>query len=117
MLGQYTRNNNPYSATYNQGWKNHSNLSYGNKNIANPMHFQGQASRQQPSTNLEEVLTKISMSTNNFIEEARANFRNQAARLHDLEIRMGKWLTPIITGQLGHCRAKLKSTQESNVKP
>ena len=52
------------------------------------MHFQGQASRQQSSTNLEEVLGKLAMSTNNFVEEARATFRNQAAQIHDLEKRL-----------------------------
>ena len=94
---QYTRNanNNPYSATYNPGWRNHPNFSYGNKNVVvrvPPMQFQGQTSKPQPqpsSINLEEALTKFALNTNTFVGETRANFKNQASQLHDLEVQLG----------------------------
>ena len=60
-VNNYTRQNNPYSNTYNQGWRNHPNFSWnqGNQMKQPPPGFQS----QQKSLNFEEVVAKY-MVTN-----------------------------------------------------
>ncbi|KAL5574623.1 hypothetical protein UlMin_016322 [Ulmus minor] len=74
---------NPYSNTYNPGWRNHPNLSWGN----NQGGFKPSSSSYQPQekkqTDLEEILGK-------FIEESRTNFRNQEAINRDIQNQLGQ---------------------------
>ena len=60
-------NQNPYSQTYNPGWKNHPNFSWRNNNTAQPSHqpFQGNQNFQNqgyapyvppPRRSLEDIL-------------------------------------------------------------
>jgi hypothetical protein len=54
--GQQQRNYNPYSNTYNPGWRDHPNFSYGNRNtnFQQPPRPQFQLSyQQQPSTSAQ----------------------------------------------------------------
>ncbi|KAL5559239.1 hypothetical protein UlMin_035450 [Ulmus minor] len=75
--------NNPYSTTYNPGWRNHPNLSWGN----NQGGFKPSSSFHQPQekkqSDLEEILGK-------FIEETRANFRNQEVINRDIQNQLGQ---------------------------
>ncbi|KAL5578498.1 hypothetical protein UlMin_020197 [Ulmus minor] len=75
--------NNPYSITYNPGWRNHPNLSWGN----NQGGFKPSSSSHQPQekkqSDLEEILGK-------FIEETRANFRNQEVINRDIQNQLGQ---------------------------
>ncbi|KAL5555033.1 hypothetical protein UlMin_037269 [Ulmus minor] len=74
---------NPYSNTYNPGWRNHPNLSWGN----NQGGFKPSSSSYQPQekkqTDLEGILGK-------FIEESRTNFRNQEAINRDIQNQLGQ---------------------------
>ncbi|KAG8475171.1 hypothetical protein CXB51_031769 [Gossypium anomalum] len=62
--------NNPYSNTYNAGWKNHPNFSWGgqgNQRPQNPQGFQQLPYQQEKKSNLEEMLSKfISVSETRF---------------------------------------------------
>ncbi|KAG8491810.1 hypothetical protein CXB51_015017 [Gossypium anomalum] len=54
--------NNPYSNTYNAGWKNHPNFSWsgqGNQRPQNPQGFQQPPYQQEKKPNLEEMLSKF----------------------------------------------------------
>ncbi|KAL5578214.1 hypothetical protein UlMin_019913 [Ulmus minor] len=74
---------NPYSNTYNPGWRNHPNLSWGN----NQGGFKPSSSSYQPQEkkqiDLEGILGK-------FIEESRTNFRNQEAINRDIQNQSGQ---------------------------
>ncbi|KAL5555381.1 hypothetical protein UlMin_037617 [Ulmus minor] len=84
----YNTQYNPNSNTFNQGWKNHPNFSWSNNaNVQKPPPgFQS----QEKKPNLEEILGKFVQDTAGFIEETRANFRNQGASIHNLEHQVGK---------------------------
>ncbi|KAI4347750.1 hypothetical protein L6164_008533 [Bauhinia variegata] len=56
----YVGNNNPYSNTYNPGWRNHSNFSWKNQGQGNPPFVQQQ--QQPPKMNLEEAMAKLATS-------------------------------------------------------
>ncbi|KAG8501669.1 hypothetical protein CXB51_004774 [Gossypium anomalum] len=54
--------NNPYSNTYNAGWRNHPNFSWGgqgNQRPQNPPGFQQPPYQQEKKPNLEEMLMKF----------------------------------------------------------
>ncbi|KAL5538589.1 hypothetical protein UlMin_045511 [Ulmus minor] len=80
---------NPYSNTYNPGWRNHPNLSWGN----NQGGFKPSTSSFQPQekkkSDLEGILGK-------FIEESRANFRNQEAINRDIQNQLGQLSRQIV---------------------
>ncbi|MED6165851.1 hypothetical protein PIB30_103597, partial [Stylosanthes scabra] len=38
---------------------------------------------------LEEALTKLALNTNSFMDETRANFKNQEASIRNLEVQVG----------------------------
>ncbi|KAL5550767.1 hypothetical protein UlMin_000943 [Ulmus minor] len=86
--------NNPYSTTYNPGWRSHPNLSWGN----NQGGFKPSSSSHQPQekkqSDLEEILGK-------FIEETRANFRNQEAINRDIQNQLGQLSRQIAEGTQG----------------
>ncbi|XP_057418707.1 uncharacterized protein LOC130712907 [Lotus japonicus] len=100
-MGQFQ--NNPYSNTYNPGWRNHPNFSWkeqgtngqaGNFQGQHPnQRFQGQASRPPPQEqaagtsggkkSLEELLES-------FINRSETNFKNQEASIKNLENQFGQ---------------------------
>ncbi|MED6187493.1 hypothetical protein PIB30_076999 [Stylosanthes scabra] len=98
----------PNSNTYNPGWRNHPNLGWGgNQNSKNNFQnrppyqpfqrlpFQPPFPQQPKPTSTQsfeaalETLTLTTagfvQSTNQFIEEARANFRNQESSIRNME--------------------------------
>ncbi|KAG8485698.1 hypothetical protein CXB51_019008 [Gossypium anomalum] len=69
--------NNPYSNTYNAGWKNHPNFSWGgqgNQRPQNPQGFQQPPYQQEKKLNLEEMLSK-------FISVSETRFQNTETAL------------------------------------
>ncbi|KAG8483835.1 hypothetical protein CXB51_023321 [Gossypium anomalum] len=69
--------NNPYSNTYNAGWRNYPNFSWGgqgNQRPQNPLGFQQPPYQQEKKSNLEEMLTNfISMSETRFQSSLPSN--------------------------------------------
>ena len=72
FVGNYQRNqNNPYSNTYNPGWRNHPNFSWGNQGSAtnprpqNPPGFQPQTRNFPPpekKPTMEEMMLQLMTS-------------------------------------------------------
>ena len=81
---QYNSNSN----YFNQGWRNHPNFSWSNNAHVQkpPSGFQSQENKP----NLEEVFTQFMQKTNDFIDDTKANFRNQGASIRNLEHQMGE---------------------------
>ena len=81
--GQFQRNqvnpqNNPYSATYNPGWRNHPNFSYKNQNALIPPTNGPQAPPQEKKSDLEELLKS-------YINSNETRLKNQEVSLKHLE--------------------------------
>ncbi|KAG8486098.1 hypothetical protein CXB51_019412 [Gossypium anomalum] len=85
--------NNPYSNTYNAGWKNHPNFSWGgqgNQRPQNPQGFQQPPYQQEKKPNLEEMLSKfISVSETRF-QNIETTLKNQQASIQGLKTQMGQ---------------------------
>ncbi|CAN6579848.1 unnamed protein product [Malus baccata var. baccata] len=96
MVNAYRRpSNDPYSNTYNQGWRNHPNLSWANnQNVQKPPSgFQP----QEKKNNLEDVIAQLagnvntlSVNTSQFMSKTETTLQNQAASIKNLEIQMGQ---------------------------
>ncbi|XP_057443902.1 uncharacterized protein LOC130736066 [Lotus japonicus] len=98
--------NNPYSNTYNAGWRNHPNFYWGGQNKSTQSgdprqysnqrgHYQEQ--RQPPQQdegagkkNLEDIMGELAQTTKSFINESRNNFKNQEASIKNLENQVGQ---------------------------
>ena len=90
--------NNPYSNTYNPGWRNHPNFSWGGQNQQRQNQPPGFQQPQQPvKPNLEELMTKyVEASEKRFtqIESTLSTqgmlIQNQEASLHNMENQIGQ---------------------------
>ncbi|KAA3472708.1 Integrase, catalytic core [Gossypium australe] len=73
MANNFHSNNNPYSNTYNSGWKNHPNFSWGgqrNQRQQPSQNFQQQPYPQEKKANLEEkVETKLEALSQEFKDQ------------------------------------------------
>ncbi|KAL5540340.1 hypothetical protein UlMin_042902 [Ulmus minor] len=74
---------NAYSNTYNPGWRNHSNFSWGNNQGGFKPSSSSYLPQEKKQTDLEGILGK-------FIEESRTNFRNQEAINRDIQNQLGQ---------------------------
>ena len=92
---QFSNNNNPYSNTYNPGWRNHPNLQWGNQNQQKAPQFE-----KQPST-LEDKLNQIMQENQRQHQETQrqlqeivksndARFNHQEAAVRNLEKQVGQ---------------------------
>ncbi|KAL9251811.1 hypothetical protein AKJ16_DCAP11232 [Drosera capensis] len=98
----YQSQRNPYSNTYNPGWRDHPNLSWSN-----------QTARQEPpgfvpqenKSNLQELMTK-------FISTYESRFNNVEASVRNLEIHMEQ-LANMVSGRV---HGTLPSDTEKNPK-
>ncbi|XP_057425760.1 uncharacterized protein LOC130719138 [Lotus japonicus] len=102
--------NNPYSNTYNSGWRNHPNFSWRDQdksgNSRQYSNQRGYSQDQKPPSSqeqgsgkksLEEIVgelaqatSKLQVSTDSFINESRNNFKNQEASIKNLENQVGQ---------------------------
>ncbi|KAG8498696.1 hypothetical protein CXB51_005123 [Gossypium anomalum] len=85
--------NNLYSNTYNVGWRNHPNFSWGGQGNQRPQHppgFQQSLYQQEKKSNLEEMFTKfISVSETHF-QNIKIALKNQQASIQGLETQIGQ---------------------------
>src|SRR3954467_9718440 len=116
----FLKQNNPYSNTYNPGWKNHPNFSWkdqqGNVPKQGAASYQGipqqqqqyrppqqqpyQQPYQQPQQQFQQqgqrkadweiTIEKMAAQGSQFQEETRSNFRNTGASIKNLEIQMSQ---------------------------
>src|SRR5262249_37856648 len=85
-VGNFNRpppQNNPYSNTYNPGWRNHPNFSWSNQQNQRPPPPGYNQSQQQQKPSLEELMSK-------FISTSEARFQNQDASIKNLETQVGQ---------------------------
>ena len=88
---------NPYSNSFNPGWRNHLNLSWrNNQNVMQPVEQVKPSPPQEKKANLENTMNKLakyqlelSKSQAQFFNEIRACLTNQVAQLRNLEVQMG----------------------------
>lgn len=78
--------NDPFSNTYNPGWRNHPNFAYANN--SNTLGFQQGRSQSQPPSapqkpDLEVIIGK-------FMEAAQASLQENEASIRNIEIQMGQ---------------------------
>ncbi|KAG9453395.1 hypothetical protein H6P81_006299 [Aristolochia fimbriata] len=116
-VSNFRRSNDPYSNTYNPGWRNHPNFSWSNNNqhrntqqpIAQtrpPPGFQKVAREPEQKPNLEDMISKILANQ----EKGEARFQNQEASIRNLEIQMGQLANAIS----GRNHGTLPSNSETN---
>ena len=80
--------NNPYSNTYNAGWRNHPNFSWGgqgNQNPQNPQGFQQPPYQQEKKPNLEEMLSKFISVSETCFQNTETALKNQQVSIQGLE--------------------------------
>ncbi|XP_019055703.1 PREDICTED: uncharacterized protein LOC104611813 [Nelumbo nucifera] len=101
--GQPQRNYDPYSSTYNPGWRDHPNLSYGNpQNCPNfPQYQQPYPPRQQSGQtsnsgmSLEDIVKSLATNTLQF-QQKKKQFQQEArASIQHLDNQMGQMATAI----------------------
>ena len=94
--------NNPYSNTYNPGWRNHPNFSWNNNNNVQkgnpnpPPGFQG-TFNQPPKSSVEEMLAKLvkdseerNKSLDIILKNQDTTLRNHEASIKNLETQVGQ---------------------------
>ncbi|XP_034203729.1 uncharacterized protein LOC117618238 [Prunus dulcis] len=109
--------NNPYSNTYNPGWKNHPNFSWSNnQNVQGPPPG---FTPQEKKHGLDDIITQLagnvntlSVNTNQFMSKTETTLQNQAASIRNLEVQMGQ-LANVLTGRVN---GALPSQTEINPK-
>ncbi|XP_050909358.1 uncharacterized protein LOC127123153 [Lathyrus oleraceus] len=101
---KFLRQNNPYSNTYNPGWKNHPNFSWKDQqgHVQNqPQQQQFRPPQQQPyqqqfqqqvprKADWELAIEKMAAQSSQFQEETRSNLKNTGASIKNLEIQMSQ---------------------------
>src|SRR3954471_9902846 len=77
---KFLRQNNPYSNTYNPGWKNHPNFAW-----------KDQQQQQGPQkAEWELAIERLAGQCSQFQEETRNNHRNTTASIKNLEVQVGQ---------------------------
>ncbi|XP_027157543.1 uncharacterized protein LOC113759177 [Coffea eugenioides] len=122
----------PYSNTYNPGWRDHPNFSYGNRpqnSFSNrpPGFQQSWQQKPQPSSSnlgssLEEIVKSLAMTTTQLQQETRSlvasttQFQQDTkAGMKDMETRMSQMATAINRLE-SHVYGKLPLQPEANAK-
>lgn len=92
--------NNPYSNSFNPGWRNHPNFLWrNNQSGLNPRVNHADVENKPDPTitaitdaiaKLATTQTEFANTTNKFINETRSNANSQAAEIRNLEIQVGQ---------------------------
>ncbi|KAG8476549.1 hypothetical protein CXB51_033524 [Gossypium anomalum] len=94
--------NNPYSNTYNAGWKNHPNFFWGgqqNQRPQNPQNFQQPPYQQEKKPNLEEMLSKF-ISTEPEPKQENVESKGDGEISHDKTMpNSAKFLKELLTNK------------------
>ena len=107
--------NNPYSNTYNPGWRNHPNFSWGNQGQQRnnpPPGFQQQHLPQEKKPSMEELMAKFIQTSESRFQATETSLRNQEASIHNLENQIGQLAKLVSERQQG----SLPSNTEKNPK-
>ncbi|XP_027151795.1 uncharacterized protein LOC113766400 [Coffea eugenioides] len=124
------RQYDPYSNTYNPGWRDHPNFNYGNRpqnafsnrppGFQQPWQQKSQPSFSSSGSSLEEIVKSLAMTTTQLQQETRTlvasttQFQQDTkAGMKDMETRMSQMVTAINRLE-SHVYGKLPSQPETN---
>ena len=108
--GQPQRKYDPYANTYNPGWRDHPNLSYGNPQVNQPatqnrpifqQYKQPYIPRQQPcqtsnsGMSLEDIVKSLATNTLQFQQETKQFQQEARTSIQNLDNQMGQMATAI----------------------
>ncbi|XP_071906172.1 uncharacterized protein [Coffea arabica] len=126
------RQYDPYSNTYNPGWRDHPNFSYGDRpqnafsnrppGFQQPWQQKSQSSFSSSESSLEEIVKSLATTTTQLQQETRSLLastiqfqQDTKAGMKDMEIRMSQMATAINRLE-SHVYGKLPSQPETNPK-
>nr|XP_028964733.1 LOW QUALITY PROTEIN: uncharacterized protein LOC103417773 [Malus domestica] len=118
MVNNFIRpRSDPYSNTYNPGWKNHPNLSWGGNQQPRQYQqsYQSTSETKKPSledqmSQLAQHMSALSNSTNNFVQSTQTSIQNLTASVGNLETQVGQLATMFNEREKG----KFPSQSEQN---
>ncbi|CAN6573952.1 unnamed protein product [Malus baccata var. baccata] len=101
MVNNFIRpRSDPYSNTYNPGWKNHPNLSWGGNQQPRQYQqfYQSTSETKKPSledqmSQLAQHMSTFSNSTNSFVQSTQTSIQNLTASVGNLETQVGQLAT------------------------
>ncbi|KAG9444571.1 hypothetical protein H6P81_015911 [Aristolochia fimbriata] len=109
-VSNFRRSNDPYSNTYNSGWRTHPNFSWSNNNNQQsntqqpnaqtrpPPSFQRAAQEQEQKASFEDIVSKFLANQEKRDARTESKFQNQEASIRNMEIQMGQ-LANVISGR------------------
>ncbi|CAN6561349.1 unnamed protein product [Malus baccata var. baccata] len=107
----------PYSNTYNPGWKNHPNLSWGGNQQPRQYQQSYQSTSETKKPSLEDQMSQLaqhmsapSNSSNNFVQSTQTSIQNLTASLGNFETQVGQLATMFNEREKG----KFPSQSEQN---
>ncbi|XP_070667562.1 uncharacterized protein [Malus domestica] len=118
MVNNFIRpKSDPYSNTYNPGWKNHPNLSWGGNQQPRQYQQSYQSTSETKKPSLEDQMSKLvqhmsalSNSTNNFVQSTQTSIQNLTASVGNLETQVRQLATMFNEREKG----KFPSQSEQN---
>ncbi|KAL0319584.1 UNVERIFIED_CONTAM: hypothetical protein Sradi_5219900 [Sesamum radiatum] len=107
-------NFNPYSNTYNPGWRSHPNFSWSNNQQQGPARplQPRQPPPQKPKSKLEEMFFKFITATDTRFQNQDARLQSQEASIRNIEVQIGQ-LVSMVSGRR---EGQLPSDTEKNPK-
>ncbi|KAL0440345.1 UNVERIFIED_CONTAM: hypothetical protein Slati_2517500 [Sesamum latifolium] len=105
-------NFNPYSNTYNPGWRSHPNFSWSNNQQQGSIghHQPRQPPPQEPKSNLEDMFFKFITATDTRFQNQDARLQSQEASIRNIEVQIGQ-LVNMVSGRR---EGQLPSDTEKN---
>nr|XP_027093873.1 uncharacterized protein LOC113714290 [Coffea arabica] len=117
------RQYDPYSNTYNPGWRDHPNLSYGSRpqnafsnrppGFQQPWQHKSQPSSSSSGSSLEEIVKSLANTTTQLVTTTTQFQHDTKAGMKDMETRMSQMATAINRLE-SHVYGKLPSQPEVN---
>ncbi|XP_071926201.1 uncharacterized protein [Coffea arabica] len=117
------RQYDPYSNTYNPGWRDHPNLSYGSRlqnafsnrppGFQQPWQHKSEPSSSTSGSSLEEIVKSLANTTTQLVTTTTQFQQDTKAGMKDMEIRMSQMATAI-NRLKSHVYGKLPSQPEAN---
>ncbi|KAG9449960.1 hypothetical protein H6P81_009925 [Aristolochia fimbriata] len=134
-VSNFRRSNDPYSNTYNPGWRSYPNFSWSNNHNQQPSThqptaqtrppsgFQRAAPEQEQKSSIEDMFAKFMANqekrdamTNFRFQAQEASLKNQEASIRNLEIQMGQLANAITGRNQGTLPSNSKTNPKEHIK-
>ncbi|KAL2249932.1 UNVERIFIED_CONTAM: Retrovirus-related Pol polyprotein from transposon 17.6 [Sesamum indicum] len=90
FTGQQQRRYDPFSKTYNPGWRDHPNLSYGNQHFQKPQYRPPPQPNPTPNTSLEDMMKALVTNTQQFQQQTQQSIQNLESQISQLASSVSK---------------------------